>query len=235
MKNMFTILLLVSVLSIFSQEQKVYFEDAISEHLKNYNKQCDLAIENNKQEYVDVLFNSLNKSHLKGTLISKLRLKKLSGGYLETDNIKTPIVLITKKTCFVTHREEIKAINEMAKLYKGKLEFIVLNWDKKGLVKKATKGYNRTVNIVYVNERDNKLDVTLSSIKNSFGVPASFYITQNQQLNNIDRKFYLRNLKRSTKKEFYDNTYKDITDLLLENETSKKETANSTSGNKGLQ
>jgi len=231
MKKVFTILLLGFVLSVFSQEQKAYFDDAISEHLKSYNKQCDSAIESDNREYIDVLFDSLNKTYLKGTLISNLRLKKISGGYLETNELKTPILLITKKTCFVTHREEIKAINEMANQYKGKLEFIVLFWDRKSLVKKATKGYNRNVNIVYVNERDNNLDVALGSIKNSFGVPSSFYITENKLLNNIERKFYLKNIKRDTKKEFYDNTHKDITDLLLENETMKKETIIFTSGN----
>lgn len=230
MKNLFTILLLGSVLSVFSQEQKVYFDDAISLHLKSYNKQCDFAIENDNAAYVEVLFDSLKKSYLKGTLISGLKLKKISGGYLETESIKIPILLISKKTCFVTHREEIKAINEMANQYKGKLEIIVLYWDKRRATKKATKNYNKNVKIVYVNERENNLDATLSSIKNSFGVPASFYITQNNQLSNIDRKFYLKNLKRSTKKEFYENTYNDITQLLLENETQKKENSLSKNG-----
>lgn len=231
MKNVFTILLLGSVLSVFSQEQKAYFDDVISQRINSYNKQCDTAIENHNLDYVEVLFDSLKKTYLKGTLISNLRLKKISGAYLETDDIKTPILLISKKTCFVTHREEIKAINEMANQYKGKLEFIVLYWDRKGLVKKATKGYNRNVNVVYVNERDNQLNVTLGSIKNSFGVPSSFYITENKLLNNIERKFYLKNIKRSTKKEFYDTTYKDITNLLLENETLKKETIITISNN----
>lgn len=231
---MFTVILLGCALSVFSQEQKVYFDDAITEHLKRFNKQCDIAIENNNRDYVDVLFDSLNKSHLKGTLISKLRFKKVSGGYLKTDDIKIPIVIITKKTCFLTHRDEIKAINEMANQYKGKLEFVILYWDKKGKAKKASKGYNRNVNIVYVNERDNKLDATLSNLKNSFGVPASFYITANQELNNIDRKFYLKNLKKSTKKEFYENTYKEITDLLLENESSKIQNSVSTRRNNKL-
>lgn len=226
---MFTIILLGSALSVFSQAEKIYFDAAISEHIKTYNQQCDLAIENDNDEYVDVLFDSLRKTYLKGTFISKLRLKKVSGGHVDTDDIQTPILLITKKTCLVTHREEIKAINLIANQYKGKLEIIVLYWDRKNLVKKATKRFNKNVNIVFVNERDNKLDVVLSSIKNSFGVPASFYITENKLLNNIDRKFYLKNVKASTKKEFYDNTYKDITKLLMESEIMKKEAAISTS------
>lgn len=228
MKKLLIILLIMSSLSVSSQEQKVYFDDAILEHLKNFNKQCDLAVENHNIEYVEVLFDSLNKNHLRGTIISNLKLKKLKGGYLKTDDIKTPILLINKKACFVTHREEIKAINSMANEYKGKVEFIILYWDRKRLVKKATKRYNKTVNIVYVNERDNRLDATLSSIKNSFGVPSSFYITQNNELTTIDRKFYLKNLKRSTKNQFYEDVYNDITELLLENETAKKETTIST-------
>ncbi len=219
MKIMFSIFLLSTVLSVFSQEQKVYFDVAISEHLKKYNKQCDVAIENHNLKYVEILFDSLNQTYLKGTHISNLRLKRISGGYLETEKIDLPILLISKKSCFVTHREEIKAINEMANQYKGKLEFVILYWDKKTLAKKATFGYNKNVNLVYINERDNKLDATLSNIKNSFGVPASFYITKNKQLSNIDRKFYLKNIKKSTKKEFIENTYNSITELLLQNET----------------
>lgn len=231
MRKLFTLLFFGTILLAYSQQQKVYFDDAISEHLKSYNKQCDIALKNDNVEFVDILFDSLNNTYLKGTVISKLRLKKLSGGYLETDNINTPILLITKKTCLVMHREEIKAINEMANQYKGKLELIVLYWDRKNDVKKATKGFNNNVQIVYVNERDNQLDRSLNSLKNSFGVPASFYITKNKELCNINRKFYLKNLKRSTKKEFYDNTYEDITQLLLKNETQKMETSISTSSN----
>ena len=219
MKQLFTYFITLTALCAFSQEQKVYFDDAISEHLRAYNKQCDLALINDNAEYVDVLFDSLKTTYLKGTLVSTFKLKKVSGGTIDTEKIKTPIILITKKSCILTNREEIKAINKMANEYKGKVAFIVLYWDKKRLAKKASKGFNKNIDVVYVNERDNKLDLGLSSIKNSFGVPASFYITENQELSNIDRKFYLKNLKKSTKKEFLENTYKDITRLLLENET----------------
>lgn len=229
MKVFFTALCLGCAISVFSQEHKVYFDAAISEHLKSYNKQCDIAVKNQDLEHVEVLFDSLKETHLKGTLIANLKFKKVSGGLLETDEIKTPIILITKKACFITNREEISAINEMANQYKGKLEFIVLFWDKKNVVKKATKTYNKNVNIVYVNERDNNLDVALSSIKTSFGVLSSFYITENKELSNINRRFFLKNLKRRTKQEFLENTYKDITQLLFENETSKKGTNISTS------
>lgn len=232
MKTMFTFLFLSSYLCVFSQEHTIYFEDALSEHLDSYNKQCDLALVNDHVEYVDVLFDSLKKTYLRGTLISNLRLKKISSGYINTDDIKTPILLITKKSCIVTNREEIKTINELANQYKGKLAFIVLYWDKKRLAKKATKGYNKNVTVVYVNERDNKLNLPLSGIKNSFGAPASFYITENKELSNIDRKFYLKNVKKSTRKTFIENTYKDISQLLLESETRQKETDISKSGNK---
>lgn len=227
MRLLFTFILLGSFLSVFSQEDKVFFDDAISEHLISYNKLCDIAIKNEQIGHIEVLFDSLKKTYLKGTVISNLRLKKLSGGYLNTEKISLPIILITKKSCIVTNREEIKAINEIANQYKGKVKCIVLYWDKKRLAKKATKGYNKNITIAYMDERDNRLDHALSSIKNSFGVPACFYITQQKELSNIDRKFYLKNLKRNTKKEFYENTYKDITQLLLENETSKMESVTS--------
>ncbi|HNU59688.1 MAG TPA: hypothetical protein PKI08_07030, partial [Aquaticitalea sp.] len=178
---------------------------------------------NNNHDNVDTIFNAFKDNYLKGTIVSDLQFKRISGGYLQTDKIDVPILLITKQSCFITHREEIKAINEMANKYKGKLKTIVLFWDRRGSAKKASKGYNRNVDVVYVNERDNKLNLTLSSLKNAFGTPASFYITENKELTNIDRKFYLKNIKRDTKKAFYEGLYSDITQLLLENEMHRTE------------
>lgn len=223
MRKLFTLFLAAFTINAFSQQEKVFFEDAITQHLRLFNRQCDFALQNDDFGHVDQLFDAFKENYLKGSIVSDLKFRKINGGHIETDKINIPILLITKKSCFVTHREEIKAINKMANEYKGKLEFIVLFWDRRGLAKKAAKGYNKNVNVVYINERDNKLTLALSSIKNSFGTPASFYITENKELCNVDRKFYLKNIKRSTKKEFYESTYNDITQLLLENETLKKE------------
>lgn len=221
MKHIYILLLVFCASSAVSQNEKAYFDAVIVEHLKSFNKQCDSAVKNNNIKHVDVLFDSLKQNHLKGTLISNLKLKKLRGGYLYTEDIEVPILLINKKTCFVMNREEIKAINTMANEFKGRVEFIILYWDRKSLVKRATKRFNKNVNITYMNERDNHLDASLTNIKNSFGIPSSFYITQSNELTTIDRKFFLKNIKSSTKKQFYDTIHNDITELLLENESGK--------------
>lgn len=221
---MFTILCLGFALSVFSQEPKVYFDDALSEHLRTYNSKSDLAVKNKNIERVDILFDSLIQLHLKNTYVANLKLKKTTGGYINTDAIEKPFLIITKKSCFIQKQEEIKAINEIANQYKGKVEVIVLYWDKRHVAKKIARQYNKNISVVYIDERKNKLNNALSAYKHSFGVPTCFYVTENKQISSIDRKFYLKNIKSSTKKLFFENAYNGITQLMFKNETQNKGT-----------
>lgn len=199
---------------LLAQEEKVYFDDALALHLRTFNNKSDWAIKNQMPNKVDVLFDSLVKNHLKHTYVSDVKLKKVSGGSLHTDEIDQPFLLITKSSAIIQSKQEIETINTLANEYVGKVKIIVLYWEKRAVAKKNAKKYNKNITVVYADERYNVSNKTLSVYKHSFGVPACFYINRHKQMSHIDRKFFLRNLKAATQQRFAEKAHRGIHGLL---------------------
>lgn len=224
MKKLLTLLLLVYIPLLFAQEEKVYFDDALALHLRKFNNKSDLAIKNQSPNEVDTIFYSLLNNHLKNTYVSDLELKKVSGGYVHTDKIDKPFLLITQNSAIIQTKEELETINAMADIYRGKVEIIVIYWDKQSIAKKNTRDYNKNVTVVYADERYNNSNKELSVFKHSFGVPTCFYINQDKQIFNIDRKFFLRRLNTTSKNMFAEKTHKGISELLAAQNDMAKDT-----------
>lgn len=221
-RKLLILLLFTYIPVLFAQEQKVYFEDALSQHLRKFNIKSDLAIKNQMPNEVDVLFDTLIKIHLRNTYISDLKLKKISGGILHTEHIDKPFLLITKNAAIIQTKEEIKTINEIANEYNGKVDIIILYWSKKDIAKKKARHYNKNVTVVYADERRNNFNQALSAFKHSFGAPACFYINQYKQISDIDRKFFLKNVNTLTKELFTEKAHKGIYELLAsQNDTAQ--------------
>ena len=199
---------------LFAQEEKVYFDDALALNLRKFNNSSDLAIRNQMHGEVDTIFNTLLINHLKNTYVSDLKLQKVSGGYLQTDKIDKPFLLITKNSAIIQTKEEIETINAIANDYKGLVEIIVIYWDNRKIAKKNTRHYNKNVTVVYADERYNNANRALSVYKHSFGIPTCFYINKDKQVFDIDRKFFLRNLNGTTKELFSEKAHKGISELL---------------------
>ncbi|WP_299390441.1 hypothetical protein [uncultured Gelidibacter sp.] len=213
-KKLLTLLLFTYFSLLYAQENKVYFDDALSQHLRTFNNKSDLAIKNDRPEEVDALFDSLVKNHLRNTYIADLKFKKATGGKLNTEKLDKPFLLITKNSAIIQRKAEITKINDLATEYKDRVSIIVLYWDKKRTAKKKARSYNNNITVVYADERNNKSNNALSIYKHSFGVPVCFYINQDKQIFDIDRKFFLKNLNTATKKLFLEKAHKSITALL---------------------
>lgn len=199
---------------LFAQEEKVYFDDALALNLRKFNNASDLALRNRMHKEVDTIFNALLNNHLKNTYVSDLKIQKVSGGYLQTDKIDKPFLLITKNSAIIQTKEEVETINAIANDYKGLVEIIVIYWDSRKIAKKNTRDYNKNVTVVYADERYNNANRALSVYKHSFGVPTCFYINKDKQVFDIDRKFFLRNLNGTTKELFAEKAHKGISELL---------------------
>ncbi|WP_053990315.1 hypothetical protein [Mangrovimonas sp. TPBH4] len=219
---MFTILLLASTFLTYSQDNKVYFNDAISQHLKPYIKQSNLAFENKDYELAEVLFDSLFENHLLNTFIPNLELPKLSGGDLETDDFENPFLLITKTTWDFPNEKEIEAINTIAQAYRNQVEVIVLYWGPKKKVKQVTGGYNRYVTVTYIDETENLSNSIIKTYKHSFGAPACFFVSSTKQLMALDRKFSLFSFDTSQTKKSYAMAENHIKELIFLFEEFKK-------------
>ena len=213
-KKLLTLLLIFYIPLLFAQEDKVYFDDALALHLRIFNNKSDLAIKNHMPNDVDTIFYTLVNNHLKNTYVPDLKLRKVSGGYIQTDKINKPFLLITQNSAIIQTTEELETINAIADIYRGKVEIILIYWDKKNIAKKRTRDYNKNVHVVYADERYNSSNKALSVFKHSFGVPTCFYINQDKQIFDIDRKFFLKSINAPSKDLFAKKAHHGITEML---------------------
>ncbi|MGB3608656.1 hypothetical protein [Psychroserpens sp.] len=198
---------------VFSQESKLYFELEISKHIKAFNSFSERAVSNNDTNAALVLFDSLVKTHLKDTYVSEMVLKKVNGGKFSTSKIKNPFLLITKSEWEQISQKEIEAINMMSKLYKGQIDFVILFWTSKAIAKKRSSGFNSLITVTFVDERQNNADHIVKSYKHSFGAPSCFFISENKQLINIDRKF-TENFNLVNIEEAFKSTHEEIKSII---------------------
>ncbi|SDS64404.1 hypothetical protein SAMN04515667_2641 [Formosa sp. Hel1_31_208] len=207
--------------SAFSQEPKTYFEYEIAKHLKAYKTKSDAAIKNDNREYAQFLFDSLFTNYLKNSYVLDMQIKMVKGGILNTSDIEHSFLLITKTAWEQINRDEIKAINKMAKMYKDQMDIVILFWTSKSVAKDRSRDYNSLINITYVNERDNNANQIIKPYKHSFGAPACFYISEEKKLVNIDRKFTLH-LKNDDTGVAFETAHEQIKLILFGNDNSNE-------------
>jgi thiol-disulfide isomerase/thioredoxin len=215
MKNLFTLLVALNLfISAPAQQNKTYFSDAVSLHIKKYIENCENAILDQNYERVQDLFDSLVRNHLNGTFIEDLAIKKLSGGMFRTKDIEKPFILTTTSSWFIKNEEEIDAINQLASEFKGKVDIVVLFWDAKANIKKIAKKYRKDVIITYVDENSNQENDIINTYKHALGFPTAFYITSEKKIARIDRGGIVK-FEHEGDQTLYANNYKKYHNNML--------------------
>lgn len=174
-----------------TDKDKTYFSEAISLNIHDYNKKISKAYRHDKTERAEFLFDSLVTHCLTGTYIDNFSINCIGNNKNCFNDYKKPIYLLTYASWCVPGKGEIPALNEIAKKYEDDIDFIVLFWDKKSQVKKVAREYNNTIDIVYIDELENRDSYIIRTMKHSLGFPTTFYIGSDKQILNIDRTVIL--------------------------------------------
>jgi thiol-disulfide isomerase/thioredoxin len=82
---------------------------------------------------------------------------------------------------------EIPALNDIAKQYYKEIDFVILFWDTKKKVRKASTYYNRKITILYIDEKENIHDHIIELMKHSVGFPTSFFIDEDKKIIDVRR------------------------------------------------
>lgn len=82
---------------------------------------------------------------------------------------------------------EIPALNDIAKKYHKEIDFVILFWDSKDKVKKASRNYSNHISIIYVDEKENTNDHLVETLKHSLGFPTSFFIDKDKMIVDVRR------------------------------------------------
>jgi thiol-disulfide isomerase/thioredoxin len=175
----------------YAQDDKTYFSEAIGLHIKKYKKKVSKANRLKDVERADFLFDSLVEHCLKDTYIDNFSINCLGKNKNCFNDYEKPIFLLTYASWCVPGKGEIPAMNELSKKYKDQITFIVLFWDKKNEVRKVAREYSNAIDIVYVDELENRDAYIVKSMKHSLGFPTTFFIGSDKKILNISRTVIL--------------------------------------------
>jgi len=180
-----------SLFSVNAQDDKTYFSEAVGLHIKGYKKKISKAYRYEDVNRANFLFDSLVNHCLKGSYIDNFSINCLGKNKNCFNDYEKPIFLLTYASWCVPGKGEIPALNELSRKYEDQIDFIVLFWDKKSEVRKVAREYDNSIDIVYVDELENRDAYIVKTMKHSLGFPTTFFIGSDKQIVDISRTVIL--------------------------------------------
>ena len=185
------LLYLILLISFSALSQNIaprnLFSKVIGENIKEYTVKSQQAYLDNNLERADFLFDSLINNVVNGSYLDNFKVRKISGRKTELDDFKKPIFLMTYASWCTPGSGEIPALNDIAKKYHKEIDFVILFWDSKDKVKKASRDYSNHISIIYVDEKENTSDHLVETLKHSLGFPTSFFIDKDKMIVDVRR------------------------------------------------
>ena len=211
------LLLLASPIFAQKEESKTFFTDALSLHLPKYKIKSENAYAHRDYAEGVRLFDSLVEFGLNGSYMNDFQFNKLNNKEVSLYDFNKPVYLITYASWCVSTEGEVPAINELANKYSEEIDFVILFWDDQKSTKQMAKSYNKNINVVYVNELNNRDAHVVSQLKHSLGLPTTFLIDKDKQILDI-RRGVTHAYNKSFEESFdlnYNSMYDAIANHLL--------------------
>jgi thiol-disulfide isomerase/thioredoxin len=187
-KKLLFLFLFVSFSSLSQDyDSQKLFSQEIGKHIKKYKQKAQLAYSEKDFDRAKFLFDSLIKNVVNLSYMDDFKVKKLSGKKIRFYDFKKPVFLMTYASWCTPGVGEIPALNEIANKYHKEIDFVVLFWDSKSKVKKATRHYSSKFKILYVDEMENTNDHIVEAMKHSLGFPTTFFIDKNKKIMDVRR------------------------------------------------
>ncbi len=189
MGRLLLILFLFTSLPILSQEaeEKRLFSQAIGKNIRKYRKEARKAYRIRDEERAQFLFDSLVQNVVMGTLLDNFNVRKFSGRKIELHRFEKPTYLITYAPWCVPNPAEIPALNDVADKFHNEIDFVVLFWGSKKKIRKFKRKYNKRINVLFVDEKENRNDFAIRIMKHSVGFPTSFFISRDKKILDVRR------------------------------------------------
>lgn len=222
-RKLLIIILIFTVQFTFSQEEEnMLFSEALAMHLPKYETKAKAAYRYRNFDKAKMLFDSLVENHLNGSTMNDFQFNRLKASSISLYEFKKPVYLLTYASWCVTTKGEIPALNELAKKYSDKIDFVVLFWDDPETTKRAAKKFNKHINILYIDELDNKNAFVINQLKHSLGLPTIFLLNKDKKILDV-RRGVTHALQKSLTESIdlnYDSIFDGIANHLLPSEGS---------------
>ncbi|MBP9793415.1 MAG: thioredoxin family protein [Flavobacterium sp.] len=187
MKTLLTYIAVFTITLGYSQNLEYSFPSAIKKHIKEYNKQSDLAFKENETIKGQILFDSLVSNYLVGTQFQDYTLKSFKKKKIKLSKFKKPVFILTYASWCVPSKGEFQALNKLAQKFSKEVAFVILFWDKKYSIKKIANKLNHNISVCYAHETYKNDALIVSHLKHTLGFPTSYFLDENLKVVNIRR------------------------------------------------
>lgn len=182
-----TFLISFAAISQEEVEAKSMFSQEITKNIKKYVKESQLAYHDKDYVRADFLYDSLVQNVILKSYLDNFKVKKRSGKEINMSEFKKPMILLSTASWCTPSSGTIPALNEIAHTFGDNIDFVVLYWDTKENAKKASKDFKKNIQVVYVDELDNKGAAVVKDMKHSLGLPTCFLLDENKKIIDIRR------------------------------------------------
>lgn len=205
------LLLLLFTLSAQSQEYEPndLFSQRIGKNIRKYRAAAKKAYADKDLERAEFLFDSLINHVVNGSHLDNFKVRKFSGRKIQLYKYEKPTYLITYASWCVPGVGEIPALNDIADRYHKDIDFIVLFWGSKKKIRKIKKQFSKKIHILYVDEKENRHDFAIRTMKHSLGFPTTFLIDKDKKIMDVRRNFMHHYLEKYTSS--YNSNYQTFT------------------------
>jgi hypothetical protein len=223
-----TLTLLILTIVCFSQNTSDVqsFSEALNINIETYN----LAV--NKVDYKfnpkesESIFNHFVNSSIANTYFDNFKAKNLNGALINfNESFKKPLVLTTYATWYIIEKESILELNQLAKKHHKSVDFAVVFWENEKNTRKKAKLFNRHIDVLYIDERENIFSNEIRHMKYPLGQSLIYYIDTEHQIIDLRKNHYFSTETNNTyNKAFVENRnqFTKGLSILLMNDNNKK-------------
>ena len=188
MRKLLLLLVFTAITNLTAQNSQMFFSEALDAHLPSYLLQAEESIRNLEQDKVKILFDDLVEDKLVGSLMNNFKVKNTSRKAIELHDYNKPVMLLTYSSWRISSKGEQAALNELANQYGDDVSIVLLFWGDIKQVKKLSKGYDRNIDILYVDDSENNYSLIIKNLKHSLGLPLAYTITSDKEIIDIKRR-----------------------------------------------
>lgn len=178
------------------------FSEAIHANIETYKLAVNDAYLNHDLNSSNTLFNQFVESNLVNTYLDNFKARNTNGALVSINKyFKRPVILVTYASWCIRNDQEIASLNELAKTHHHEIDFVVVYWDNKNTTRKKSKIYNRHINVLYIDERENIFSSEIKNMKHALGLSLVYYINSGDKIiaikKNDDSVFKTKNSSNS--------------------------------------
>lgn len=167
--------------------RKTYFSEQIYRYYADFKEKSNRAFKLGNRKDAGFYYNELIDEHLIGSFMDNFYADCFSTNQCQIQDFKKPLILLTYASWSIPTKGEVPALNAIAKKYKDQIDFAVIFWDQKKDAKQAAKAYNKHIDILYVDELQNRDAHTVKMLKHTLGFPTIFVVASNKKIVEIKR------------------------------------------------